>query len=191
MVLAAGRSSRTAPRHKLLARDASGTPMIARTLAELRRSRVTATVVVLGHRADDIRGAAGADARFVTNPDPDHGLSSSLRAGLAAAMADDPDGVLVCLGDMPLVRAELIDRVLDTWSASRAMACQPTHGTVRGHPVLWSRDLLPRLTTLQGDQGARSLLDAPDVVVATCPGGPACVTDFDTPDRLDAFASMP
>ena len=47
IVLAAGRSSRTAPDHKLLARDAQGVPMLVRTTATVLASAVSKVVVIL------------------------------------------------------------------------------------------------------------------------------------------------
>ena len=58
----------------------------------------------------------------------------------------------------------------------------------RGHPVLWRRALFPRLLTLQGDTGARALLDAPDLLALPVEtGDDGAFADFDTPARLAAF----
>ncbi|MDT8870730.1 NTP transferase domain-containing protein [Komagataeibacter rhaeticus] len=58
IVLAAGASSRTAPAHKLLAPDATGLPMIARTLRAVAACRADPLVIVFGHRSTEIQAAA-------------------------------------------------------------------------------------------------------------------------------------
>ena len=53
----------------------------------------------------------GLDVVIADNPDYAQGLSTSLRAGLAALPANVA-GVVVCLGDMPLVAPSVIDRLI-------------------------------------------------------------------------------
>jgi len=189
VVLAAGLSRRTAPHHKLLAPDAAGRPMIERCLRALDASRVTSTLLVLGHNADAMADAVGSH-QVVVNNTPEHGLASSLRAGVARAVRDGPDGILVCLGDMPLITADLIDRVIESWTTERADICQPRFGAQPGHPVLWGHSTFERLMALEGDQGARTLLHAADLRKITIPGGESCITDFDTPERLAVFSTL-
>jgi CTP:molybdopterin cytidylyltransferase MocA len=55
---------------------------------------------------------------FVHNPDFADGLSTSLKAGVAA-LPEDIDGTIVCLGDMPQVDAALIDRLLAGFDPER------------------------------------------------------------------------
>ena len=40
--------------------------------------------------------------KFVRNPDFAAGLASSVKAGIAA-VPDNADGAVICLGDMPLI----------------------------------------------------------------------------------------
>ena len=62
--------------------------------------------MVVGHQEADIRAAlAGASVLFVANPDFADGLSTSLKVGLGA-IAPEAEAALVCLGDMPLLRAD-------------------------------------------------------------------------------------
>jgi CTP:molybdopterin cytidylyltransferase MocA len=66
-------------------------------------------VVVLGHRATDLRNdhrprALCPPASTIIAPDYVTGLSASLRAGLQAIAEPPPEAVLICLGDMPTAR---------------------------------------------------------------------------------------
>jgi molybdenum cofactor cytidylyltransferase len=186
IVLAAGRSSRSGPTHKLLARDPTGTPMLARTVDEVLASAARPVVVVLGHREAEMRAVIGSrDVTIVVAGDHAQGLSASLRAGLAALPAS-ARAALVCLGDMPLVTGAVLDRLIATWDQDEGrLVVQPTFGGRPGNPVLFDRALFPRLRDLQGDVGARALLATlTDELVAVEVGTDAVLRDFDTPDSL-------
>jgi molybdenum cofactor cytidylyltransferase len=188
LVLAAGQSRRMGAANKLLS-EIDGVPMVARVVAAARASRADPVIVVTGHEAAAIRAAlADHDVRFADNPEFDGGLSTSLRAGLAA-MPAGVDGVVVCLGDMPLVNAALIDRLIDAFDPARDCAiCVPTHLGKRGNPVLWAARFFAEMRAVAGDVGARHLIgEHEDAVceVACDDSGP--LTDIDTPEALSAL----
>ncbi len=197
IVLAAGQSRRTFPQHKLLARDADGRPMLATTIRRIQASTARRIIVVLGHRAHDIRDA------IIPYMDPRHppphlihaaghasGLSASLRAGVAAAQAEGAGGALICLGDMPLVPTGLLDRMIQTHHDSHPAAVVVMQGGRRGHPVLWDRRMFPALLRMQGDRGARDLLRQMGDDLRRLPAGPEIHADFDTPERLAQFSML-
>src|SRR5690606_32301375 len=98
------------------------------------------------------------DLTRVTNPAHAEGLASSLQAGLKA-LPPEIDGVLVCLGDMPDIRAEVLEKLVAAFNPTEGRAiCLPVHNGKRGNPVLWGTQFLPELLRLEGDAGARSLL---------------------------------
>jgi len=197
IVLAAGSSSRTAPAHKLLAPDAMGLPMIARTLRAVTASRAAPVIVVLGHRAAEIREAAlagtatGHPVQFITAPDYAAGLSRTLSVGIEAASQHDVAGALICLGDMPLIGTGLIDDMIAGFASHPTYpGAMPVHDGRRGNPVLWSRALFPALMQLAGDRGARDLLRLHGPEMLRIPAGPEIAQDFDTPARLAEFARL-
>jgi molybdenum cofactor cytidylyltransferase len=184
LVLAAGRSTRMAPRNKLLLRDPTGLPMVARVVLACLRSRVRSVIVVTGSHHDSVEQAVrevAADATFVHAEDHASGLSASLRRGIAAVPAW-ADAAIVCLGDMPLVDAPLIDRIISAYAPRRGRCVVvPTWQGRRGNPVLWDRRFFAEMADLSGDQGARSLLERHASSVAEVAADDASVlTDFDT-----------
>jgi molybdenum cofactor cytidylyltransferase len=188
IVLAAGRSSRMAPANKLLV-EVDGVPMARRAVDAALASQAVATVVVLGNDAARVRRVlAGCDATIVDNPDFAAGLSSSLRAGVAALPAD-LDGVLVLLGDMPRVTPAHLDRLIAAFAPAEGRAiCIPTHRAKRGNPILWDARFLPEMRTLDGDQGARGLIGrhADQVCEVEMPDD-GVLLDVDTPSALAAL----
>ena len=185
VVLAAGQSSRMAPRHKLLVKDSAGRAMIARVVDAVLASKARPVLVVTGHRAPEIEAAlAGRSVRFVSAPDYAAGLSASLRAGLAALPAASP-GALVVLGDMPLVSADTIDRLIEAYDPDEGRTIVvPTHDGQTGNPALWDRRYFPAMMALSGDSGARSLMRQHAEAVAEIAADATVLRDFDTPESL-------
>jgi molybdenum cofactor cytidylyltransferase len=159
VILAAGRSSRMSPRNKLL-EAIGGTAVITRVAETALASGVKPVVVVTGFEAERIAEALrGLDVRSVHNPDFAAGLSTSLRAGLAA-LPTTSDGALVLLGDMPFVEAGDLAALIAAFATKgRNSICVPVrHGRI-GNPVLWGRAYFPEMMRLSGDAGAKLLLE--------------------------------
>jgi molybdenum cofactor cytidylyltransferase len=185
LVLAAGRSTRMGGPNKLTA-EIGGRPLVRIAVEQALASRARPVIVVTGHQRERVEAAlAGLDVTFVYNPDYAEGISTSVKAGIAAVPAD-ADGAIVCLGDMPQVDATLIDRLLAAFDPEQgALAVVPTMDGTRGNPVVWSRRFFPELAELGGDVGARHLIASYPEAVAEVPvAGRGALVDVDTPDAL-------
>lgn len=191
LVLAAGLSSRMGQPKLLL--PLAGQPMIAHTVDALIASAVSDIIVVTGPDAEPLRAAlAGRTVRFVQNPMPEGGLSTSLRTGLRTLPADC-DAFLVALGDMPLVGPALIDRLIAAYNPTEGRAiCAPRTGDRRGNPILWDREFQAELMAVSGDMGGRVLLQRHnDQVCDVAVEGDAILTDIDTPEDYRAVLTRP
>jgi CTP:molybdopterin cytidylyltransferase MocA len=112
------------------------------------------------------------------------GQSASLQAGVAAL--GEVEAAVVTLGDQPFISAEVIAGVLD--HRGRHLAVRATYDGRPGHPVLLERRLLDHVIELDGDTGARPLLEGDHVY--TWEVGRLCdPTDIDTPERLQEVQS--
>ncbi len=190
VVLAAGSSSRMAPQHKLLLTDRTGTAMVARVVDHVLASTARPVIVVVGHRADEVRAALrDRDVTFVYAAAYADGLSASLRTGINA-VPKTASAVLVCLGDMPLVTGPMMQRLIDAYDPDEGRAViVPTCRGKMGNPVLWDRRFFLDITGLVGDMGARPLLDRHAEHVAPVEiGDDAVLRDFDT---VDSLAGLP
>jgi len=143
--------------------------------------------VVTGHQRDKVEAAlAGLEVQLAHNPDFADGLSTSVKTGLSAVPADI-DGAIVCLGDMPQVRAPLIEKLVAAFDPERgALVVVPTIDGKRGNPVVWSRRFFPELMTLDGDIGARNVIGRyPEAVIEVPLTDTAALIDVDTPEALN------
>jgi molybdenum cofactor cytidylyltransferase len=189
LVLAAGRSRRMAPLNKLLVSDQKGLPMIARVVDNVLASRARPVIVVTGHERQHIEEAlAGRPVLLAHADDYAEGLSASLRAGLQA-VPPNAEGVLVCLGDMPLVSGEMLDRLIGAFDPEEGRAIvQPTFRGKQGNPMLWSREFLPEMLSITGDVGARHLAAKhAERMVEVEMADDAVLRDFDTTEALKAL----
>jgi molybdenum cofactor cytidylyltransferase len=182
IVLAAGRSTRMGAQNKLLA-DIGSKPMVRHVVETVLASRAAPVLVVTGHMAGDVTPVlAKLDIVIVENPDFATGLASSLKAGIEA-LPDTCDGALIVLGDMPRIEASHIDRLLEAFAPDTIIV--PTHEKRIGNPVLWPAHYFPELLQLEGDAGARRLLDIHADRVRKVPlATDAIFSDIDTPEAL-------
>ena len=186
IVLAAGRGSRFgADAPKTLARLGER-PLVTHAVASAKASRLRPLVVVVGCEAAQVARAAGRDVEVIENPNWEEGMSTSLRAGLAAVLADRTvSAMTVALADQPRIGAEAYRRLVLAHADGAELAVA-TYGGKRGHPVLIGRNYFDEAMRMTGDQGARTLLAAHPVVEVPCDGtGEA--TDVDTPADLAAL----
>jgi molybdenum cofactor cytidylyltransferase len=184
LLLAAGQSRRMGS-NKLL-EDIDGRPMVVRTAQRLLSSRARPIVAVLGNQAEAVDAALGRlPVERVGNPAYAEGLSTSLKRGLAA-LPPDIDGVIVCLGDMPLVAGRDLDRLIAAFNPLEGRAIiVPTRGGKRGNPVLWARRFFPEMAELAGDVGAKHLIgEHAELVAEVEMDSDNVLVDIDTPDAL-------
>jgi molybdenum cofactor cytidylyltransferase len=110
----------------------------------------------------------------------DQGMAASLVHALLAAQ--DADGWVIALADMPFVAPDTMETLAHAIDHGADIAA-PVYLGQRGNPVAFSREHLPRLLRLEGDQGARGLLkDFPVREVRV--DDPGILRDIDTPEDL-------
>jgi molybdenum cofactor cytidylyltransferase len=188
IILAAGQSRRMGVTNKLLA-DIEGQPMVTRVANAVKSSAASPVIAVVGHEANEVRLAlSDTQIQCTENTNFTDGLSTSLTAGLAA-LPDDIDGVLICLGDMPRVSANQIDRLIAAFDPLEGRAiCVPTYNGKQGNPILLARRFFDEMQEITGDRGARHLIDGYHEL--TCEvemAEDSVLVDVDTPKALEAL----
>jgi molybdenum cofactor cytidylyltransferase len=180
LVLAAG-GSRRLGRPKQLLPVGEGTLLDA-TLAVVRRCVRDGTlgqvVVTLGGAADDVEAIVDlAGCTVVRNDSYGAGCSSSIAAALIA-IHPDADGIVLLLGDQPLVRAETVRALVEHAHGEPLAVCRYDDGI--GHPFWLGRELFGRLATLHGDKAVWKLVDAAGEDLPTVRVDGPVPTDVDT-----------
>ncbi|MDR7482023.1 MAG: nucleotidyltransferase family protein, partial [Armatimonadota bacterium] len=155
-------------------------------------SRCREVVVVLGgtHAAVYRPLLDGLPVRVVENPDPAEGMGSSIRVGVAA-VSPEASGVVILLGDQPLVTAEMIDHLIETAVAGGHRIVASTARGVVGPPAYFDRALFLELLTLEGDRGARSVIERYPTQGVAVPLPDEAAADVDTADDLSGLGERP
>lgn len=187
LILAAGRSSRMSPAagHKLLARF-DGVPFVRRTALRAIASRARHVYAVTGFRHDEIVNClAGLDLTVAINPAYASGMASSLVAGLKIPDVMSHDGVLILLADMPAITADNLDTLIEAFKACRGQRIiRASHAGAPGNPVILPKRLYPQALMLQGDRGAKALIENSALEIVEIDIGEAALLDVDTVDDL-------
>jgi molybdenum cofactor cytidylyltransferase len=186
ILLAAGGARRF--RSQKLVAAYRGQPLV-RHAATALRSAVDELIVVVGSEAESLREAvAGVDARIVENVDWALGLSTSIRRGVDAA-GERCDAVVIGVGDQPGLDAGMVRRVIDRWRESGRPIVSASYRGQRGHPVLFAREVFPELLRLEGDAGARLLIEQSAERVEYVEMGCEMPADVDTVEQLKRLLS--
>ena len=167
-----------------------GTPMVARTAqrASCRRAPARSSRCSATRRMRSTAALGKLPVERVRNPAFAEGLSTSLKCGLAA-LPDEIDGVVVCLGDMPLIAGRDIDRLIAAFNPLEGRAIVvPTRRGKRGNPVLWAKRLFAEMAELAGDVGAKHLIgEHAELVCEVEMDTDSVLVDIDTPEALAEF----
>lgn len=172
LVLAAGSSSRLGrPKQQLLFR---GETLLARAVRNA--SHVADQVIVVSNEPLVL------DVSVVVNEHASEGIASSIRAGVAAAKG--ASRILVTLCDQPLVT----DRHLRMLLAGGSPIVATGYRGIAGVPAVFSSRFFDELLALEGDRGARVVIEAHPDSVTVIPFEDAAV-DVDTEDDVKRLAT--
>lgn len=177
ILLAAGSAHRMG--NNKLGMDLGGRPLVAHALQSLCGAALDGVLAAVPPGSPLAQHLA-AQATLVEVSDHAEGMGRSL-ARAAALIPAHWDAVVVSLGDMPFVRSETIDRLVDC--AAPDAIVRPRHEGRPGNPVLWGRSYFAALTGLRGDEGGRSLLRGRQPTYVDCDDA-GVLFDVDTPEAL-------
>lgn len=181
VVLAAGSASRFGSTKQLS--EFAGAPLVSRALQTARDSGVLATTLVVGHDWQRVCDTLPpCDGFLVRNENFANGIGTSLALAVRATR-HATDAILVLLADQPLITSRHLDNLIATWSGVDNEIIASTFAGVSGPPALFASGCFDDLAELDGDSGARSLLQNPRFEVIEVKFADAA-TDIDVPADL-------
>ena len=186
IILAAGKSSRTGSlgRKPLLPWPVGPGSLLGAVLENYKTAWGWHEAVVV-HRDDTpiyerIVQDAGAPYRSVINPSEDAVMSDSLRLALAA-LSSESDGTLIGLGDMPFIKVDVLQTILNQATSQKIV--QPTLNNRPANPVFFPKAFVEELKAARGDHGGREVIKKhPDRVHRISFSDPKPFRDIDTAD---------
>jgi molybdenum cofactor cytidylyltransferase len=170
-----------------------GAPLVARAASAALGSRCDPVYVVVGAGGEQVGAAlAGLDVECVANSSWADGLASSIRAGVAAAIAEgaSPAGVLLLLADQPYLTSEALDALVERFDGEPSSIVASGYRGRVGVPALFGAEHYQGLGELEGDRGARTLLDQHRPALQVVDLGDAA-RDIDTQEDYRALTANP
>lgn len=174
--------------------DYRGRPLIRHVVESVStaiatRGPASAVTVVLGPEPEPLREAlSGTEVDIAINERWSDGLSSSLRLGIQS-LPPGTSAVLIVLADQVLVASDEYQRLLDVARTNPERPIAAAYDDTVGVPAVFPARYFERLSALQGDRGAGSLLKSDDQVVPI--DMPSAAFDIDTPEQLAAALKDP
>jgi molybdenum cofactor cytidylyltransferase len=184
IIVSAGKSERMGSPKALL--PIAGRTFLENILAAVEASVVSQVVVVLGHHREWIERSVPIP-NIVFNPDYEHGMTTSIQAGIRALPADS-EGALLFLVDHPVIEPSTIDILVQSFKPGQIIL--PTYHGRRGHPVLFSNAVLAEIVLLPASQGANQVVWRDPARVVEIPvRDRGILIDIDTPEQFEEFSS--
>jgi len=184
LILAAGSSSRMQGRDKLL-EPVAGRPLLKHVI-NTARTTGNPVYVTLPEGINTKRTLiAEQNIQIIDVADADSGMSASLRAWARSKHSTD-ENVMIILADMPELTPDDLTTLLTAFAKNhrKSIIRATSADGALGHPIIFPNRLVHQFANLTGDQGARSLLAAEDVIQVKLPDNHA-TTDLDTPNQWE------
>ncbi|MBM7563306.1 nucleotidyltransferase family protein [Paenibacillus sacheonensis] len=101
--------------------------------------------------------------RIIPCKDAREGMSRSIRSGMEALLPEELDAVLITLADQPFISVMQLQRLIAVYKEDPMVDFVASgNGKISAPPVIFSKSLFSRLCQLEGDAGARGILQSPD-----------------------------
>ena len=157
ILLAAGKSTRMGGENKLIKviKDKS---LIIHSINNILNSSIDELIIVLGYQKDIIQKLINKNKKikFTFNKDFQNGMASSINVGLNN-LSKKTEAFFICLGDMPEVNKETYNNLIKQLKNNKIIV--PTYKNEQGNPVLFSKSIKEKIMTIEGDVGAKKILE--------------------------------
>ena len=132
--------------------------VIESCLVGLRGAGINEIVVVVGHRAEELRQHVKIPGvSLALNPDPDSEMSVSIARGIEQ-VSQAAKALLITLVDYPAVEAVTVNAIVEEWKRGSKLV-QPTYEGRGGHPVAIDLAYRNELLHLDPNRGLRSFFE--------------------------------
>ena len=180
ILLAAGQSKRMQCENKLT-KDVKGIPLIKRALNNILKSQVNEIIIVLGYQQKTIEKLIHKKSKikFVFNSNFESGMASSIKKGIEN-LSNKSDAFFISLGDMPSINYETYNLLIKSKENKKAII--PMFKGQKGNPVLFPKSFEEKLSSIQGDYGAKKILEINKREVLNLEiNDPGIIKDLDIP----------
>ena len=190
LILAAGQSTRMIGINKLL-KNLNGLTLVEKVVCQSLKSKASNVSIIIQEKDLEIEKVLSLlPVKILKTSFENIGIGYSISKGMELLKKNDPDGVLILLGDMPDITTKHINRMIDEFINNSLQkiirAC--SHNMIPGNPVLFPKSFFDLLLKLKGDNGARKILNSYNHMIKhiILPKMTA-LTDIDTQEQYDEW----
>ena len=181
ILLAAGQSKRMNGENKLT-KEIQGIPLIKHSVKNILASSIDELIVVLGYQKETIEKIIDKNekGKFVFNKNFENGMTFSIKTGLNH-LSIKTEAFFICLGDMPMVNSDIYNQLIQSKNNKEIIV--PTYKGQQGNPILFSKSTKEKIMTIQGDVGAKKILELnKNKILNVEVGNQSIRKDFNTKD---------
>ena len=84
------------------------------------------------------------------------GMASSIKIGLNQ-LSNETEAFFICLGDMPMINKKIYNHLISYKNNKDIVV--PTYNNKQGNPVLFSKSMKSKIMSIEGDAGAKKILE--------------------------------
>ena len=127
-------------------------------------SSCSSVIVILGANADKIEPSIKRfPVKIIRNPDWSQGVSSSIRCGVEYIREQsfnslNMNGMIFLVCDQPLISTKIIEQLIAYYNKQKQSIIACCYDKTIGTPVLFDNSFCSELLQLQGDQGAKKII---------------------------------
>ena len=157
ILLAAGKSKRMNGENKLT-KKFKGIPLIKYAVQNILSSAIEEVIIILGYQSEIVEKIIDKNnkIKFILNENFESGMASSIKIGINN-LSDQTESFFICLGDMPNVNRNIYDKLIQSKNNKEIVV--PNFKGNQCNPILFSRSVINTLMNVQGDTGAKKILE--------------------------------
>lgn len=177
LILAAGSSSRMHQPKQVL--PVGDTTLLSLVIQNALKTIVSKVFVVLGAELKVIKNSIqDFPIQIIYNSNYKKGLSSSIVKGIKELL--DYDAVLILLGDQPKIDSIYLNEMVLAFKKQPRFIIASEYDGINGVPAIFPKKFYSELLKLEGDKGAKTLLNSDKLQVVKSKN-PVNLLDIDTP----------
>ncbi len=187
ILLAAGSSKRMGTAKQLLKLH-EGTTLLQHVIRNLVKSKAHSITCVLGFNSNNIAPTISQfPIRTIINSEFEKGIGNSISCGAKSLRKEAIDGIMIVLGDQPLIDHAYIDQLINEFYKSPHKIIASKYFNHFGVPAIFPKTLYQDLTKLKGDVGAKKLINSRNVEIIGIGTNEDLLLDIDTPEEYQKF----
>ena len=186
IILAAGASKRFGEPKQLA--EFQGKTLIENAIENALATDLQNICVVLGANAEMIKSQIEKfPVEILENKNWLDGMSSSLAVGIKFFEKDNFDAVLVMLCDQPLIKSSDLNLLIEKYKSTKKPIVVSKYRQTKGVPAIFSKQIFPQLLQIDGDKGARKVIEENEDLLEIVEI-PEAVFDIDTQTDLQKIS---